>query len=69
MYITDNAIVCIYGRPVRNSREGRVVEARKLIREAAFDPEQLEIITPAFDGAWEAIQSRFEMRLSADLPG
>ena len=40
--------------------EGRdVVEARQLIREAAFDPEQLEIISAAFDGAWQAIQGRF----------
>jgi hypothetical protein len=36
------------------------VEARQLIREAAFNPEQLEIITAAFDGAWEAIQGRFD---------
>jgi hypothetical protein len=47
--------------PLRNfAREGRVVEARKLIREAAFNPEQLEIITTAFDRAWEAIQDRFD---------
>ena len=45
--------------PVR-SQGGRVVEARRLIQEAALDPEQLEIITTASNGAWEAIQDRFE---------
>ena len=35
------------------------MEARKLIRDAAFDPSQLEIITAAFDGAWQALEGRF----------
>ena len=31
-----------------------------MIREAAFDPTQLGIVTAAFDGAWREIESRFE---------
>ena len=36
------------------------MDARQLIREAAFDPEQLETVTAAFDGAWRAIETRFD---------
>ena len=62
MYITDSASFSdVWSALARQSPERRdVVEARQLIREAAFDPTQLEIVTAAFDGAWRAIESRFE---------
>lgn len=62
MYITDSAGSSDLWseRWLGVVAEGRdVVEARQLIREAAFDPMQLEIITAAFDGAWRAIEARF----------
>jgi hypothetical protein len=35
------------------------MKAHQLIRNAAYDPEQLEIISAAFEGAWRVVEVRF----------
>jgi hypothetical protein len=42
----------------RSQGEGGM-KAHQLIRNAAYDAEQLDVITDAYEGAWRAVEERF----------